>query len=487
MDIKIYFTDFFEVNETDLTEYGALNVSLINDLPLFVDPFLLFNNPKTEYQELHEQIIEYIKFLQNYSISQSTTKGGLKALFQFPEIKQNWLGFSKTGNKGNGLGPKFATTLNTNLKYINSFGEENITAKSHIEKLCLLGQGVGSDHISDFTTNLIHGYFLKYTCEFCKQHIDKKYLRKFNVKRAFFNFKTKTWASKEFLLPCYNDEYVLLTPINLLAKDETYINNSDMIDKFSYIPATIDNDALRFQVNNYFQSLLPKKPKKKDRVSAITKTINKYPKLIDYYIKYKENNKESATAINESDVEYIQKILISNVQELVPLLDDNNFYDLNCLSHEDTKKRILFLKQIVENNDGYRFFYDKKKSPIKREEDIQLLFKLTWYGTCFDVNSEVNNGRGPVDFKISNGSEDKTLVEFKLAKNSKLKQNLEKQLEIYEKAHQTTNSFKVIIFFTAQEENKVIKILNELKMSRDSNIILIDARSDNKISASNVK
>ncbi len=40
---EIYFTDFFKVTPEVLEEYGAFNISLINDLPLFIDPFLLFN------------------------------------------------------------------------------------------------------------------------------------------------------------------------------------------------------------------------------------------------------------------------------------------------------------------------------------------------------------------------------------------------------------------------------------------------------------
>lgn len=56
--MDIYFTDFFQVPPDVLEEYGAFNVSLINDLPLFVDPFLLFNSEKEEYQRLHDQIIK---------------------------------------------------------------------------------------------------------------------------------------------------------------------------------------------------------------------------------------------------------------------------------------------------------------------------------------------------------------------------------------------------------------------------------------------
>ena len=62
--MKIYFSDFFNVSPDDLEKYGALDVSLIADLPLFIDPFLLFNSEDSEYQRLHEQMIEYMQFLK---------------------------------------------------------------------------------------------------------------------------------------------------------------------------------------------------------------------------------------------------------------------------------------------------------------------------------------------------------------------------------------------------------------------------------------
>lgn len=42
--MNVYFSDFFSVDPVIMAEYGAFDVSLINDLPLFVDPFLLFNS-----------------------------------------------------------------------------------------------------------------------------------------------------------------------------------------------------------------------------------------------------------------------------------------------------------------------------------------------------------------------------------------------------------------------------------------------------------
>lgn len=62
--IAVYFSDYFGVNIDDIDEYGAINISLINDLPLFIDPFLLFNSEKEEYQEIHKEMIKYLQFLQ---------------------------------------------------------------------------------------------------------------------------------------------------------------------------------------------------------------------------------------------------------------------------------------------------------------------------------------------------------------------------------------------------------------------------------------
>ena len=55
------------------------------------------------------------------------------------------------------------------------------------------------------------------------------------------------------------------------------------------------------------------------------------------------------------------------------------------------------------------------------------------------------------------------------------------------KASDAANSLKGILFFTREEEIKVAKILNELKLANHENIVLIDARSDNKPSGSKAR
>jgi hypothetical protein len=56
--MRIFFSDLFEVAPSKLERYGAFNISLVADLPMFVDPFLLFNSKKRRYRVLHDHIIQ---------------------------------------------------------------------------------------------------------------------------------------------------------------------------------------------------------------------------------------------------------------------------------------------------------------------------------------------------------------------------------------------------------------------------------------------
>jgi len=115
---------------------------------------------------------------------------------------------------------------------------------------------------------------------------------------------------------------------------------------------------------------------------------------------------------------------------------------------------------------------------------LQILYRLVWFGTPSDVGAEVNDGRGPVDFKISRGARDKTLVEMKLAKNSQLDRNLEKQVPIYQAASDAEHGIKAIIFFSKAEQERAEGILDKLGLLGHRDIVLIDARDDNKPSGS---
>jgi hypothetical protein len=66
--MELYFSQNFGVEEQVLVDYGAFNISVVSDLPLFIDPFLLFNSDKPEYQSLHQDILKYLCFLKDQAL-----------------------------------------------------------------------------------------------------------------------------------------------------------------------------------------------------------------------------------------------------------------------------------------------------------------------------------------------------------------------------------------------------------------------------------
>lgn len=493
---EIYFSDYFSLSPDVMDEYGAFDISLINDLPLFVDPFLLFNSENETYQKLHREIIDYMRFLKEVSLAGEVPDPLVREWFTFPEVKQNWFGLSQEGNEGHGLGIDFARALQRNLNSVfRDFGEEVVTRSSHLEKLCLIRSGVGRDNISDFTTNLIKNYLASYTQEFALKYLDSSQRRRVTLRKVRFNYHTHSWTTESFELPFHHfelphphDDFVLLTPKDILTKDEAWINRTELLDRFPEIANALPDATLRAQVNEYLVRAIPRGPKvtKKEVREAIGRAVERFPQVIDYYIRNKEDSGDQAVSYAEARVREVERIFINQVRSLVSqFLDPGGFYSLPYNTHEEAYLRLLFLKDVIETKGGHKLFYINGK-PLKREADLQILYRLTWYATPSDVTREANDGRGPADFKISRSAVDKTIVEFKLAKSTQLERNLEKQCRVYEAASDATHpSIKAILYFDDAELRRVKRILKRLKAENDSNIVLIDARDYNKPSGSN--
>lgn len=487
-NFKLLFSDYFNIDQSVLNQYGALNVCLSADLPLFIDPFLLFASENEDYKNLHSSLINHILILKEIAIEDKVIAES-NSIFKFPEIKQNWLGVSKFGNEGHGLGKKFAKNIIKSFNgFYRSFGDEDISSETHIEKLTILNPGIGRDFISDFTTNLIQDYLLEYTQTFALQYLQPNQIREFSV-NSIFNKEYKRWMPKKYKLPyLYLEEkgdFIILTPLDILTKDEAAINNSEFYSNFVTVANSIKNVDLRNSINEFFRSQLPKKPKKKDRVYAINKTANKFPEIVDYYIKSKEDNKDFVTKLTKDKIKKLTSELTDALSSFGDILFENSdFYKTSSNSYTESLKRVHYLKDVIENNDGYRVFYHEG-FPIAKEETIQRIFRLTWFATPYDVNSEVNNGRGPADYKVSIGADDSTIVEFKLGKSSSLNRNLANQTDIYKKASKSANDIKVILCYNDGEIKSVERTLIKLKLVDQENIVIINASP--KKSASLVK
>jgi hypothetical protein len=313
-ELNIYFSDVFGVDPEALEEYGAFNIALVNDLPLFVDPFLLYDSKNPVYQKLHDEIITYLCFLRDRAVAGELTPGAVSQWLLFKEVKQNWLGFSKTGNLGTGLGPDFAQALARNLTTaFKDFGNETISHGSHLEKLSLLNGGVGRDHLSDFTTNLIKGYLLEYTQNFALDHVRPEQRARCRVERVRFDYETQRWQSDYFELPVANSDYVILTPKEILTRDEAWINLTDLLDHFHDIYVALPDGVLRMQINEHFYKQIDKRTREKEKRVAAMQTIEQFHELLDYYIRWKEErgseaHQAASVKVRETHLQFVENI-----------------------------------------------------------------------------------------------------------------------------------------------------------------------------------
>lgn len=175
----------------------------------------------------------------------------------------------------------------------------------------------------------------------------------------------------------------------------------------------------------------------------------------------------------EIQCEYLEQIS-SAVKQIDNSRNDNYPND----SYKESLTRVEDLKQYLENNALSDIIREKEE-----ETFLQALFHLIWNRSSFDVNRETNNGHGCVDFKISKGSSDVTIIEFKLASNTNFKSNITNQVEVYNKANKTNKSITVIFCFTQDEIRSVKCILQNTGLIKKENYIIIDCIR-NKPSAS---
>ena len=495
------FSEKFNVEKDIIEEYGAIDISLICDIPLFIDPMLIFNSDKPIYKSLHNSIIKYFHFLARKS-EQKLDISEIKTWYTFNEVCNNWFGYSLEGNKGSALDIEFGKFLYNNIRF--AVKSNDISKGEHAEKIMLLYDGSGRDKISDMTVNLIKGFLCEYTQTFAKNYLKESDCGIFPVEKSEFNYETESFITKEYYLPYIinekgEDEFVLLTPCDILRKNEPSINREHFLKNNRRVRDCIENDVLRTQVNNYIAKAVgeyereQRKDKKKPsemvikqiEKEAFTEMVKEHPEIYDYYIKMREEEKEVIKQECKSEVNMQIKQFIENAQELVEIFKKSNYVLVEKNNaFEESKKRLLFFKHIIEDCDGYKCLYYEGKR-ISRENDLQRMFKFAWYKTSYKPDFEANNGRGPADVVVSKGRKDQNVIEFKLASNSNLKHVFE-QTEIYKKANGTDKSIIAIFYFTEQELTKVNKMINNAGQNKRINedIILIDCRSDNKQSAS---
>ncbi len=383
----MYFSDHFNVSESLLESQNVFDISLVSDLPLFIDPFLIFDSPKHEYLELHDAIVKYLSFIRSKVTSDRLLPAESAELLHFKEIPNNWLGYSIGGNAGRGLGKSFAKSAASGLGGpVMDFGVETVTKGSQIERLFLFTSGTGKDALSDFVTNVCKEFLLNFTQKFAKANLNVSQCRDFNVRRVCFDYEAERWMNRKFFLPCFKQRFVLLTPLDLLTQSIPWINRPELFDKFGQILDAMPNQSLRANINLFISQRLapppghptnkPFKPSKKDVHSTYEDALTKFPEVANYYIAEKELNGEEAVIQSKQKVERATDLYRGRVKKFSSnILSQRGFFEIDVKNQNEL---LTVFADAVETAGRELFLTADGLLGDLKKDDFELICSLAW-------------------------------------------------------------------------------------------------------------
>lgn len=134
---------------------------LDRDLPLCIDPFLLYRSSRRELREAHALLMSVFE-----AAFQAFREGDAKRaarLVDFPEARAIRFGYASRSKDGRGigqLGPALVAALEDSPELV-------ARGFSHVEELQLVAEHIGPDRISDLAGNVLRRFLATYTADQC--------------------------------------------------------------------------------------------------------------------------------------------------------------------------------------------------------------------------------------------------------------------------------------------------------------------------------
>ncbi len=423
--MPITFTDEFKINKEIFLETGAFDVILDIDSKFFVDPALLGQCQIPEFLEAKQKVEKYFtEIITLLSFSKNEDDRFWKAAnnqLRFTEVSGTCFGYSKNGTRGRGIGKRFRESILMAIKDIMNAG---LTDPAIFELVSTFEEGIGCDRISDLITYILLEDIRKYT----QRVVSECNLTTFNNSNSNIN---------GLLFNQYNRQPILLIPSILLTPLPLAIDFEDI----EYVCR--QNQRVRQTLNDdyVFDSKNQKIALK--RLLLVNKKFTK-----EWINAYKTAEISPYDWTSDPVGQYLWYDFSKNIVQDNPLRlqvpSNPTIKDVYSV----TKNICTQFKRTIEDLGGWKILYNDDDRP-RREEVAQLLFYSIacsyFEANNIDFSRECNNGRGPVDFKLSRGANEKVVVEVKLTSNKQLKHGLSDQIPIYMTQENTEKAIYLII------------------------------------------
>lgn len=461
--MPIKFSEEFNISNELIETYGVFDVIMDVDTHVFVDPALLELCDEPEFSNAEEKIKKYFSdIIKLLSHSKNTDDMYWKAAnkkLKFKELSGTCFGYSKKSTDGNAIGGVLREKILSTTKELIDEGETDPTL---FELLGVFQENIGCDRISDLITFILAENILEYT---------ERIAHTFNINNLTVQFGKKTYQVCE---NNYNGKPLLLLPKTILSPLPV-MTDFDDIDTIS-----AENERVREAINRYIDFDNRKKLSKSDILFLMRNNPEFRQTIIS---SYKNFPKTPYDFDADPAGEYAWYAAAKEYTSQYPL----NFSEITISTIDDVEKIARLIceqfKSLVENNGLSALLFDSNGKP-KKESASQLLFFGVADSYCIandiDLTREGNNGRGPVDFKLSKGASQKILVETKLTSNPQLNHGIEKQVPIYMKQENTQKAIYLIID-TGHDKalENFIKYYNALDVKTKAKIkyMVVDATS----------
>ncbi len=199
-----------------LTDYHGILLSqaqtdfaipfLDEDIPLYVDPFLLWRSPSQQDQALHTSLVNSFNHL-GFLMKQGEDKEAIQILTAVSECDEVGLGLSRT-RKGLRIGADKASEI---LNLFRAIPQYERCGFVHFEEIQFFVEHISKDRISDFACSFLKSFLIDYTIQQCGTlRIPMKDLCLSGV----YNYPAQTLKAETVPLPFNpeNNEPIILVP-----------------------------------------------------------------------------------------------------------------------------------------------------------------------------------------------------------------------------------------------------------------------------------
>lgn len=446
--MAVLFSKNFNISEEIMSELGVFDAFLDEDSPFFINIKLLQQCTIPEFKASYDRINDYFRgigLLLKKASPHDKLYRTAYSKFNFPEVNGINLGFSD-GEHGAGFGVKLRKQI---IKDAHEIIKNGCEQPELFHMLSLFEDNVGPDRLSDMIAQIIAPDIIKYT---------KRVLLELGITPE--NYPSYHFKNGLIVNP-YKRYYILLLPESILH-ELPIARCWDDIDR-----VCSENEAIRAELNEVISEEWKKlsvSQKKEYLRDYVFKNPNKANEVLAAYKAFQTNGYS----------------VYQNPQYLAGYL--TNTYNM-----EDSKSETSYLaaldiiehfKKWVEYHRGSNLINDYKLP----EKAVQILIHAVAHMYCekfnWDFSPETDSGRGPVDFKVSRGT-DKTVIEVKLTSNRDCVHGLEIQIEEYARAENT--QCKVFVLVKNDDHSNRVTAVEQTRNAMENNglspatVVVIDA------------